>query len=55
MKFCQKTGKEMGSTLFLFEGEKMNMEKEFKDMISNNSENQNKLTILANDNSVQKK
>ena len=53
-QFCDKSQKKFESTLFLLGGEKVDMEKEFKDMITNNSENPNKLTIFANDNSIQK-
>ena len=54
-KFCVKTGKEIDKSLFLYEGEKINLEKKIKDMITNKNENQNKLSILVSDTLVKKK
>jgi len=54
-KFCGKVGKEINNLFFLFQGEKINLEKEFKDMISNKSENKNQLIILVNESSENEK
>ena len=51
-KFCVKIHKEIGDIIFLFKGEKVNFGKQYKDMISNQSGNENKLIILANDSIV---
>ena len=50
-KFCGKVGKEIDNVFFLFQGEKIDLEKQFKDMVPKSSENKNKLTILVNDSS----
>ena len=48
-RFCGKVGKEIGNMVFLFQGQKLDLEKTFKDLIPKGSENNHKLTILVND------
>ena len=50
--FCEKTGKEMHNISFLFQDEKIDFEKKFKDMIDNSSENKDKLIILVKANTI---
>ena len=49
-----KVGKEIDNMLFLYQGQQLDLEKQFKDMITKGNENNNKLTILVNDNSDDK-
>ena len=53
-RFCGKVGKEIDNMLFLYQGQQLDLEKQFKDMIIKGNENNNKLTILVNDNSDDK-